>query len=212
MGIGGYLSAKGDIRGASVGAVTAGCVEEDEEEGEEMDEKAGRLVVERYLALLDLPPELLELVREHVADRDDVKSALERKTVQAEEEEEDGPPPAWMSGLSVATGYLIGGSLPLFPYFIVREVADGLLWSFVVCVIALFTFGFVKDFVLHAQSAKAEAWIQGKELQRPGWIWRDVRRSSWEGAQMVILGSLAAMAAVLCVRLFEEMGHAGSEP
>lgn len=214
MGIGGYLSAKGDGRGGHTAAV--GCVgdkEEEEEEGGELNEKAGE-VVDRYLAPLDLPSELLELVHKHIVDREDIAAAVERKMARVEDndDEEDGPPPAWISGLSVAIGYLIGGSLPLFPYFIVKEVADGLLWSFVVCVMALFTFGFIKSHVLLVQSAKSGGWMKGKGLQRAGWTWRNVRQSSWEGAQMVILGSLAALAAVLCVRLFEGIGSARSEP
>ncbi|CAN8097533.1 unnamed protein product [Discula destructiva] len=203
MGIGGYLSARGDAR---IAAAAAAVRVEEEEEEEVVNEKAGPMV-DMYLAPLDLPPELLYLVQEHIAGRVDVAAAVERQMAPDEEDEDSGPTPPWMSGLSVATGYLIGGSLPLFPYFIVTEVGDGLLWSFIVCVIALFSFGFVKDFVLHVQSAKAEAWVEDKDLRRAGWRWQDVGRSSWEGAQMVVLGSLAALAAVLCVRLFEGMGH-----
>lgn len=206
MGIGGYLSARGDARSASAHITT-----EEEEAKLQMSEKAGQ-VVERYLAPLDLPPELLYLVQEHVAGRDDVAAAVERTMTPEEEEEEDVPPAPWMSGLSVAMGYLIGGSLPLFPYFVVNQVGDGLLWSFIVCVIALFSFGFIKDFVLHLQKVKAEVWLTDKGLGRESWTWRDVCRSTWEGTQMVILGSLAALAAVLCVRLFEGMGHEELRP
>lgn len=206
MGIGGYLSARGDTRSAS-----AHVTSEEEEEKIQMDEKAGQ-VVDRYLAPLDLPPELLDLVQEHIAGRDDVAAAVERTMAPEEEEEEDLPSAPWMSGLSVAMGYLIGGSLPLFPYFIVKQVGDGLLWSFIVCVIALFSFGFIKDFVLHTQAAKEEIWLKEQGLGKQGWTWRDMCRSAWEGTQMVILGSLAALAAVLCVRLFEGMGQHGPQP
>lgn len=206
MGIGGYLSARGDARSA----VVHNAAEEEGEEAQQMNEKAGT-VVDKYLAPLDLPPELLDLVQEHIAARDDVAAAVEKKLAPEEDEEEDAPPAPWMSGLSVALGYLIGGSLPLFPYFIVKQVGDGLLWSFIVCVIALFSFGFIKDFVLHMQKANEEVWLKGKGLGKQGWTWRDICRSSWEGTQMVILGSLAALAAVLCVRLFEGMGHDSSQ-
>lgn len=212
MGIGGYLSARGDVRSA---AAAAGVAEEDDDADEDVDDEktAAQQVVDGYLGPLDLPLELLDLVQAHIAGRVDVAVAVERKMAPppAEEDAEDGVPAAWMSGLSVATGYLLGGSLPLFPYFVVSEVGHGLLWSFAVCVISLFTFGFVKDFVLHIQSAKAEAWVEDKTIRRrAGWRWQDVRRSSWEGAQMVVLGSLAALAAVLCVRLFESMGQKGA--
>lgn len=209
MGIGGYLSAKGDARSAVVH--NAAEEAEDEEEKIQMDEKAGQ-VVDKYLAPLDLPSELLGLVRAHIAGRADVAAAVEEKVASEEDEEEDATPAPWMSGLSVALGYLIGGSLPLFPYFIVEQVGDGLLWSFIVCVIALFSFGFIKDFVLHIHQANEEVWLKQKGLGKESWTWQDICRSSWEGTQMVMLGSLAAVAAVLCVRLFEGMGRDGSQP
>ncbi|KAF3769767.1 hypothetical protein M406DRAFT_354137 [Cryphonectria parasitica EP155] len=217
MGIGGYLSAKGEARASLPGKDTDPSHEDDDEEAGErcMDEKAG-LAVDSYLAPLDLPRELLDLVRQHVHSRHDVATAIERKlAVQEEEDKEDeeqdaGPQPI-MSGMSVALGYLIGGSLPLFPYFIVKHVGDGLLWSFIVCIIALFSFGFIKDFVLHMHKQREEVWVKDKGLGRLGWRWADVRRSSWEGTQMVMLGSMAALAAVFCVRLFDGMGYGGPE-
>lgn len=234
MGIGGYLSAKGDASAAAAaGAAAAARSERErerdadaEEEARREDEKSGRVqVVSRYLAPLDLPPELLELVREHVSSRADVAAALaqgpsldETDEDDDDEEDEDRLPPPVVSGLSVALGYLIGGSLPLAPYFVVSRVGDGLLWSFVVCIAALFAFGFVKDYVLHRQQQRQQqreaVWVDDKGLcGRDGSErWRDVRRSAWEGAQMVMLGSIAALAAVLCVRLFDGMGHGISQP
>ncbi|KAK4225714.1 putative vacuolar iron transporter protein [Podospora fimiseda] len=86
-------------------------------------------------------------------------------------------------GLSVSLGYLLGGIIPLFPYFFLGEnddpVSKGLTWSFGVCVVALFVFGFGKG------------WMLG---------WGGKISSS---KRMVLLGSLAAGAAVLCVRAFE---------
>lgn len=216
MGIGGYLSARGDASAAAAAAAAAGSgtgdLEDEGEEDEHMNEK-GVQVVDSYLAPLDLPPELLSLVRGHLDGRTDVASTLARKLSQEKNDEEDDiPPPPIMSGLSVALGYLIGGSLPLFPYFVVSHVGDGLLWSFIVCIIALFSFGFIKDFALHMQQQRAEVWVKDKGLGRQGWRWADVRRSCWEGTQMVMLGSMAALAAVLCVRLFDGMGYDGPQP
>lgn len=87
-----------------------------------------------------------------------------------------------LDGLAVSVGYLVGGILPLFPHFFVKEAWNGLVWSFVVCAIALFVFGFGKCWILNG---------------------RQIRTSLWEGAQMVILGSVAALGAVLCVRAFD---------
>ena len=154
MGIGGYLAARGEVAS---------------EKGSHVD---------GYLAPLDLPPQLHEMVLQHIRGCPTITDALTH--------EEDMPSPI-LSGSSVAVGYLLGGMLPLFPYLLVDQVKDGLLWSFVVCAVALFVFGFSKDFALGHESA-------------PG---RRIRHSVWEGAQMVILGSVAALAAVLCVRAFE---------
>lgn len=215
MGIGGYLSAKGEAAAATAASATSRRVVEAAEEVNTDDEK-GFQVVDRYLAPLDLPPELLDLVKEHISQRGDVAATLTSRMVSQVEDDEDDeevPLSPVMSGLSVALGYLIGGILPLFPYLIVSRVGDGLLWSFIVCIIALFTFGFTKDFVLHMDCERDEAWVkESSNFKSKGWSWMDIRRSSWEGAQMVMLGSIAALAAVLCVRLFEGMGHTAPQP
>lgn len=214
MGIGGYLSAKGEQQ-QTASHTTANRA--DEEELGWKDEKVSqRLVattVERYIAPLNLPPELLDLVRDHAKGRDDVVAALARQMQgdDGDADDDDTPLSPIMSGLSVALGYLIGGSLPLFPYFVVSHVGDGLMWSFIVCIIALFFFGFTKDLVLHIRK-ESDVWVKDKDLGKRRWGWSDVRRSSWEGLQMVLLGSMAALAAVLCVRWFENMGHEGTQP
>ncbi|KUI59241.1 Vacuolar iron transporter 1 [Cytospora mali] len=215
MGIGGYLSAKGEEARKACGPktpVTVAAVQE-------ADEKTSSVaVVDDYLAPLRLPSDLLDLVREHVALRSDITSTLAQKLAiedgsdDTDNDNDNGPPSSIIVGFSVAAGYLIGGSLPLFPYFVVDHVGDGLMWSFIVCVIALFTFGFTKDFVLHREQDKEEMWVKekgfGKRL-KDGMTtsWKDIRRSAWEGLLMVMLGSMAALAAVLCVRLFESMAH-----
>lgn len=215
MGVGGYLSAKGEAREAQPTA-TDSTVDTGE------DEKAGSAaVVESYLAPLDLPSDLLDLVRQHVASRSGITPVLARKlatedAVDSDDEaddDDDAPPSSIFVGLSVAAGYLIGGSLPLSPYFVVSHVGDGLMWSFIVCVIALFSFGFAKDLILYSKEGKEGAWVNETAYSK-GWkqgirfSWKDIRRSAWEGLLMVMLGSMAALAAVLCVRLFEGMGLA----
>ncbi|KAK7740476.1 hypothetical protein SLS53_005319 [Cytospora paraplurivora] len=214
MGIGGYLSAKGEAREAQ--STTTGLTVDTDE-----DEKIGSAaLVESYLSPLDLPSDLLGLVHQHIASRSGITPALARKlatedAVDADDEadnDDDAPPSSIIVGLSVAAGYLIGGSLPLSPYFLVSHVGDGLMWSFIVCVIALFSFGFAKDFILYSKESKEGAWANETGYGK-GWkqgirfSWKDIKRSAWEGLLMVMLGSMAALAAVLCVRLFEGMGQ-----
>lgn len=88
-----------------------------------------------------------------------------------------------ISGLAISLGYLIGGTIPLLPYLFVTTVGTGLLWSTCLCLLALFTFGFGKTWVLQGE-------VRG---------WRCLR----DGIHMLILGSVAAGAAVVCVKLLE---------
>lgn len=162
-----------------------------------------------------------------------------------------------MTGLSVSVGYLLGGLLPLFPYFFVKEVKHGLVWSFLVCVVVLFLFGAFKEFVIcveqvpiptpsaasgtsrpkdHREEEDEEDEEEEEELYGYGdehldwsfdkmnkkqsrlreWIWRarrasrkDVKESLREGLIMAGLGSVAAVAAVLCVMLSQVVGGGG---
>ena len=210
MGIGGYLAARGEV--AAAAAEQAAVADDDRSscDGEKGGVEEGEDgVVARYLGPLELPFQLQAMVMQHVRGCAGVEEALvelEREQQRnGEEEEGERLPSPVVAGLSVALGYLLGGMLPLFPYFLVSEVQDGLVWSFVTCAVALFVFGFGKDLALDVSRRKerlAKEGVMGEE-GRVKVRWRDVRRSSWEGAQMVILGSVAAVAAVLCVRAFE---------
>ncbi|KAK4109543.1 DUF125-domain-containing protein [Canariomyces notabilis] len=175
MGIGGYLSARGEVATAAAAKAT---------EDNNIDDVA---VIQEEKSLS--------------TDRD-ISQLGNGQFKQEEASDDERLPSPFMAGLSVALGYLLGGLLPLFPYFLVDQVKDGLLWSFGVCAVALFAFGFCKDFVLtRGNSRHAVAAGEPEKKMR----WRDIRRSAWEGAQMVLLGSVAALAAVLCVRAFESL-------
>lgn len=215
MGIGGYLSAKGEALEANKPNTTITTVDKNADTVAE--EKLGSTArVEDYLVPLDLPPELLDLIHQHIILRSDITTTLAQKVATEEEADDDNadsiPPSPIIVGASVAMGYLIGGILPLFPYFIVSRVREGLVWSFIVCIVALFLFGFTKDFILHKDHSKERTLVE-KKGPGNGWrecrtiSWMDIRRSGREGLLMVVLGSIAALAAALCVRLFEGMAH-----
>lgn len=197
MGIGGYLSARGENAAAS-----RTRDQEEEDSSAEDPEKTGLVaseknsVVQEYLAPLDLPEELSNLVTEHLYRNPGVVQTLAER---AQDDEEELASPI-LVGLSVALGYLLGGILPLAPYLFVSQVGTGLLWSFIVCIVALFVFGFTKDFLVNRERRNEEVVWSGRKRSFP---WKDIRRSTWEGTQMVLLGSVAAASAVLCVRLFE---------
>ncbi|SPQ21413.1 c0136039-da26-4ae2-aedc-42cf07a5c265 [Thermothielavioides terrestris] len=169
MGIGGYLSARGEVTAAASAAAAAAATttaadgyksEEDlaieEEKGVRND------VVADYLDPLELPHELHEAVIRHIRGSPATMEALlERRSGSAELNGEDEAsederlPSPLMAGLSVALGYLVGGMLPLFPYFLVSHVKDGLVWSFGVCTVALFVFGFCKHLALSGQQPRS---------------------------------------------------------
>lgn len=109
-------------------------------------------------------------------------SCIESSTEWAAEEATSISPIA--SGLSISLGYVVGGIIPLLPYFALASVRLALTWSVVMCSIALLGFGAGKSWVL---TGDASNW----------------KRHSWKGAQMLALGSLAAGAAMLCVYLIE---------
>ncbi|KAK4225620.1 putative vacuolar iron transporter protein [Podospora fimiseda] len=224
MGIGGYLSAKGEYNLS---------LQEEQEEVQsdeetviavpEEQETSVDSAVEKYLAPLELEEdeEMRKVVEGWVRKRPGVIKRIMRQMDGKDAEGSDkssstggggtetrvssSPPAPLLVGISVSLGYLLGGLLPLFPYFFVAKVGDGLKWSFVVCLLALFLFGFLKDFFLSRQQQSENLWRkEGGRKKRVSW--RDVRRSMWEGTQMALMGGVAAVAAVLCVKAFEGLG------
>ena len=58
--------------------------------------------------------------------------------------EKPDPRRALMSALTIAVAYVVGGMVPLTPYFFASDVHNGLVFSAIVTMIALMCFGFVK--------------------------------------------------------------------
>ena len=48
-----------------------------------------------------------------------------------------------ISAVTIGGGYLLGGLVPLVPYFFVSDVGTGLIYSIIVMVVTLFWFGYV---------------------------------------------------------------------
>ncbi len=225
MGIGGYLSARQQpSRDEGAAASESDDSDVEEEKGLPLSQNApagsggySTAVASRYLAPLCLPLDLKQRVMAHLSsqgvpaeslrqaaqqwdDRDE-KTSSEYVYYESSSRNDADDENVWpiAAGFSVALGYLIGGLLPLAPYFFTSSVGDGLRWSFGVCVVALFLFGFLRDYALDSavSSRRQLSWA------RPRIPWRRIRKSAFEGLQMVVLGGIAAIAAVLCVRLFE---------
>ena len=83
------------------------------------------------------------------------------------------------SGLTISAGYFLGGLVPLLPYLLFSEMGMAFAGSVVVMVLTLFAFGWIKTALLAEKD------------------WRVCLR---DGVQMVVLGSVAAGAAMGCVK------------
>lgn len=92
----------------------------------------------------------------------------------------DKPDPkrARKSALNIGIAYIVGGIIPLAPYFFTDQPSEGLKWSCMLTIACLFVFGYFKA--------------------------RVTGQPAWKGAIRVTLtGSLAAAAAFLIAGLFK---------
>lgn len=96
---------------------------------------------------------------------------------------------AWISAVTLALGYFIGGFIPLIPYFCVDKVILALYYSIGVMGVTLMFFGYVKTCIVRGWSGRENviAGIKG-------------------GLQMVVVGGLAAGAAIGLVRAIDHAG------
>ncbi|KAG5208289.1 Calcium transporter [Trichophyton interdigitale] len=98
---------------------------------------------------------------------------------------------AWISAITLALGYFIGGFIPLIPYFMVDQVLVALYYSIGIMIFTLLVFGYVKTCVVRGWTGKENivAGIKG-------------------GLQMVIVGGLAAGASIALARAINPTGSA----
>ena len=55
------------------------------------------------------------------------------------------PKRARNSALTIGISYIVGGIIPLSPYFFTQQPSNGLLYSAIVTLISLFVFGYFKS-------------------------------------------------------------------
>jgi VIT1/CCC1 family predicted Fe2+/Mn2+ transporter len=94
--------------------------------------------------------------------------------------------------MTIASGYFIGGFVPLVPYMLVDKAGTALYWFIGIMIIALFVFGYVKTCFVIGWSGR-----------------RNSLKGAKGGAQMVVVGSVAAGAAMGLVIAFDH--HAGAK-
>jgi VIT1/CCC1 family predicted Fe2+/Mn2+ transporter len=91
--------------------------------------------------------------------------------------EKPAPGRALRSAATIAISYVLGGFVPLTPYMVTPNIQDGLVWSVVVTILALFVFGYLKA--------------------------RFTALNPWTGGfQTMLIGGLAATAAFGIARIF----------
>lgn len=166
MGLGGYLAARGDAEhyASELAREEREIIERPEDERREVAE-----VFEQY----GLNPQATATVVEAIAQ----KPAAWRDFMMRFELGLEAPEPgrAWSSALTIAGAYIVGGLIPLAPYFFSIPLRHALYASVVVTGAALAVFGYVKG---HFTGAPAG-------------------RSAW---QTVLIGGLAAAAAFAIAR------------
>jgi len=93
---------------------------------------------------------------------------------------------AWVSAITLAIGYFVGGFIPLIPYFIVDQVIAALYYSIAVMAVTLLVFGYIKTCIVRGWcgSENVVAGIRG-------------------GIEMCFVGGVAAGAAIALVRLID---------
>lgn len=96
---------------------------------------------------------------------------------------------AWISAITLAIGYFVGGFIPLIPYFIADQVIVALKYSIGVMGFTLLAFGYTKTCIVR------------------GWTGREnILAGVKGGVQMCFVGGVAAGAAIGLVRLIDGEG------
>ncbi|RKP08316.1 Ccc1 family [Thamnocephalis sphaerospora] len=133
--------------------------------------------------------EILDILAPYGLDQEALQPVIERLRADPErwvdfmmrfELNLERPDPArtWICALTIGFSYLIGGLVPLLPYFFIQHARTALGWSVGVTLTALFIFGYIKTRLLSA-------------------------RRVWRGAfQTMLVGALAAASAYALVALF----------
>jgi VIT1/CCC1 family predicted Fe2+/Mn2+ transporter len=173
MGLGGYLAARSEAAGyqAALSEVRR-MVEED-------PRAAGDVVRETFVGY-GVSDEVLEgLVGELVSGPEEGMIGFLMRFQRQLTGEEATAARAVRSGATISAGYFFGGLMPLVPYLLFEEMRVAFLGSAVVMILTLFAFG----------------WVKTALLAEIGW-----RVCLRDGIQMVVLGSVAAGAAMGCVK------------
>jgi VIT1/CCC1 family predicted Fe2+/Mn2+ transporter len=135
MGLGGYLAGKTEIDHYNA---------EEQRERYEVDHMPDREKEEVRVIFADMgmSESTQRLVVEEMAqDKEKWIEFMMRYELGLEKPD---PKRARNSALNIGLSYIVGGLVPLSPYFFVSSPLDGLKWSAIITVISLFIFGYFK--------------------------------------------------------------------
>jgi len=169
MGLGGYLAGKTEMDHYNHE------LKREYEEVEEIPHKE-KQEVKDFFAGIGLSDDMQELAaNEIIKDKDTWVDFMMKYELGLEHPD---PKRATKSALNIGISYVVGGLVPLSPYFFVSDPITGLRYSVVVTLICLFVFGWFKSKVTGV--------------------------NVWAGAlRVMFIGALAAAAAFGVARLFQ---------
>ncbi|KAK4508524.1 hypothetical protein PRZ48_002263 [Zasmidium cellare] len=172
MGLGGYLGAKGEADGYYAALEeTKGVVASDED--------GACALVQGTFERYGFGAEVVKGMVGGLREQPEVFVEFLMRFQQGLSEADYAPSRAYLSGLTIAVGYFVGGLVPLVPYLFFERVREALYCSIIVMAVALFVFGWAKT----ALVGECSRWV------------------CFQNAfQMLILGGLAAGAAMGCVK------------
>jgi vacuolar iron transporter family protein len=136
MGLGGYLSGKTE---------QDHYVNEEKREYYEVENLRDREIEEtkEFFAKIGLSKELQEKATAEISL--DKKRWVDFMMLYELGLEKPDPKRATKSALNIGLSYIIGGIIPLLPYFLIKNSTEALQYSFIVTLICLFVFGYFKS-------------------------------------------------------------------
>ncbi|EXJ77590.1 hypothetical protein A1O3_09817 [Capronia epimyces CBS 606.96] len=182
MGLGGYLGAKSEEAAyrATYHSTQSKVLENGRHSSSDLSSE-----ISSVFAPYHLPPSTLKDFTHQLITSNSLETVVDFLMRFEHGTPEPAASRAFLCAITIATGYFVGGFVPLVPYFFAHNVTEGLIWSISIMVLALFAFGYVK-------TALVEGWSG----------WPSVRADLGGGGQMVLVGGAAAGCAMAVVRLF----------
>lgn len=170
MGLGGYLAGRTEIEHYDAELKRERYEVEAKPETEKQE-------VRDVFADLGLSPETQNIIADEMA-RDKEKWVDFMMKFELGLDKPD-PRRARNSAFNIGGSYIVGGLVPLSPYFFTTQPADGLRWSCCITIVCLFLFGYFKS------KATGQSPVAG-------------------ALRIMLIGSAAAGAAYFIARLFTE--------